>query len=81
VAAIPLYCFVRGDTLGLVVLAPTQESVAELALRMSRAAAPRVTLTGALRVLHGGRTLHGELTLAEAGIQALDRVDLVGEEP
>jgi hypothetical protein len=81
VAAIPLYCFVRGDTLGLVVLAPVQESVAELALRMSRAAAPRVTLTEPLRVLHRGRTLSAELTLREAGIQPLDRVDLVGEEP
>lgn len=80
-AAIPLYCFVRGDTLGLVVLAPAQESVADLALRLSRAAAPRVTLAGPLRVLHRGRTLHGELTLTEAGILPLDRVDLVGQEP
>lgn len=77
--AIPLYCFVRGDTLGLVVLAPEQESVDELALRLSRAAAPRVTLNGPLRVVHGGRTLRGELTLLEAGIAALDRVDLIAE--
>jgi hypothetical protein len=77
--AIPLYCFVRGDTLGLVVLAPEQESVDELALRLARAAAPRVTLAGQLRVLHGGRTLRGELTLTEAGILPLDRVDLVTE--
>jgi hypothetical protein len=81
VAAIPLYCFVRGDTLGLVVLAPAHESVADLASRMSRAAAPRVSLSGPLRVLHAGRTLQGELTLTEAGILPLDRVDLVGEEP
>jgi hypothetical protein len=81
VASIPLYCFVRGDTLGLVVLAPAQERVADLALRLSRAAAPRVTLAGPLRVLHGGRTLQGGLTLTEAGILPLDRVDLVGEEP
>lgn len=77
--AIPLYCFVRGDTLGLVVLAPEQERVDELALRMSRAAAPRVRLEGKLRVLHAGRALSGELTLAEAGVRALDRVDLVKE--
>jgi hypothetical protein len=62
--AIPLYCFVQGDTLGLVVLAPEEESVDELALRLSRAAAPRVTLQGPLRVLHAGRALRGELTLA-----------------
>ena len=77
--ALPLYAFVRGDTLGLVVLAPESESVDELALRLSRAAAPRVSLEGRLRVLHRGRALAGELTLREAGIRALDRVDLVRE--
>ena len=77
--AIPLYCFVRGDTLGLVVLAPETESVDELALRLARAAAPRVTLEGDLRVLHRGKLLSGELTVREAGVAALDRVDLLTE--
>jgi hypothetical protein len=77
--AIPLYCFVQGDTLGLVVLAPEQECVDELAQRLARAAAPRVTLPGPLRVMHAGRALRGELTLAAAGVRALDRVDLVRE--
>jgi hypothetical protein len=77
--AIPLYAFVQGDTLGLVVLAPEHESVDELALRLARAAAPRVTLLGRLRVLHAGRALAGELTLGEAGIGPLDRVDLIEE--
>jgi hypothetical protein len=78
--AIPLYVFVRGDTLGLVVLAPVEESVSQLALRLARAAAPRVALRGALRVLHRGRVLHGELSIAQAGIAPLDRVDLLGED-
>lgn len=77
--AIPLYAFVRGDTLGLVVLAGESESVDELALRLARAAAPRVTLGGRLRVLHRGKVLEGQLTLVEAGIAALDRVDLFTE--
>jgi hypothetical protein len=77
--AIPLYCFVRGDTLGLVVLSPETESVDELALRLARAAAPRVTLEGDLRVLHRGKLLRGELTVREAGVVALDRVDLLME--
>jgi hypothetical protein len=76
---LPLYAFVRGDTLGLVVLAPEQESIDELAQRLSRAAAPRVTLEGRLRVLHRGIPVAGELTVREAGIRALDRVDLVRE--
>ena len=77
--AIPLYAFVRGDTLGLVVLAGEAESVADLAQRLSRAAAPRVALEPGLRVLHRGKLLPGELTLTEAGVHALDRVDLVAE--
>lgn len=76
---IPLYAFVHGDTLGLVVLAPDDESVDELAARLARAAAPRVELTGRLRVLHRGKALSGEHTLSEAGVRALDRVDLVRE--
>jgi hypothetical protein len=78
--AIPLYAFIRGDTLGLVVLAPEAESIDELAARLSRAAAPRVAFEGGLRVLHRGKLLRGELSLGEAGISALDRVDLVREQ-
>lgn len=79
--AMPLYAFVRGDTLGLVVLAPETESVDDLAQRLSRAAAPRVTLDGELRVVHRGRVLQGRLTLLEAGIAPLDRVDLITGAP
>lgn len=78
-SSIPLYCFVRGDTLGLVVLAPQEERVEELAERMSRAAASRVTLKGRLRVLHRGKALANQLSLQDAGICALDRVDLIAE--
>jgi hypothetical protein len=77
--SIPLYAFVRGDTLGLVVLAPESETVEELAKRLARAAAPRVSLEGNLRVLHRGTPLRSELTLKEAGVAPLDRVDLVPE--
>ena len=77
--AIPLYAFVRGDTLGLVVLAPPEEQVDDLALRLSRAAAPRVVLSGRLVVMHKGKRLPGELTLTEAGVRPLDRVDLLPE--
>ncbi len=75
--AIPLYGFVRGDTLGLVVLAPESERVEELALRLARAAAPRVAIRGALQVWHRGKPLREGLTLREAGLTALERVELV----
>jgi hypothetical protein len=76
--AVPLFVFVRGDTLGLVVLAGEAESVDDLARRLARAAAPRVTLLAPLRVLHRGKLLQGALSLREAGVNALDRVDLIG---
>jgi hypothetical protein len=76
---VPLYVFVQGDTLGLVVLARDDESIDELALRLARAAAPRVALTGKLHVMHRGKRLSGALSLTEAGVKPLDRVDLVPE--
>ena len=78
--SIPLYVFVWGDTLGLVVLAPEAETVDDLVARLARAAAPRVSPQGALRVLHRGRVLRGDSSLKEAGLVALDRVDLLPEE-
>ena len=78
--AIPLYCFVQGDTLGLVVLAPEAESVNQLAERLSRAAAPRVAKGAELAVVHRGKVLAGGLTLTQAGIAPLDRVDLIMEQ-
>jgi hypothetical protein len=77
---IPLYAFVRGDTLGLVVLAREDENVDSLAQRLARAAAPRVKVAGRLTVLHRGKILRGPLSLHEAGVRPLDRVDLVGED-
>jgi hypothetical protein len=77
--SIPLYAFVRGDTLGLVVLAREDEQVDDLAQRLVRAAAPRVAMSGGVHVLHRGKRLRGELTLTEAGVLPLDRVDLVPE--
>ena len=79
--AIPLYVFVHGDTLALVVLAGDTETVDDLAERLARAAAPRVSLNGQMHVVHGGKVLPGQLTLREAGVVALDRVDLVTERP
>jgi len=48
-------------------------------LRLARAAAPRVALTGKLHVMHRGKRLSGALSLSDAGVKPLDRVDLVPE--
>jgi hypothetical protein len=56
---VPLYGFLRGDTLGLVVLVQDTDPVSAIAESLQQAASM--------------------LTVAEVGLRALDRVDVVGE--
>jgi hypothetical protein len=76
---IPLYGFVRGDTLGLLVLAQTDDTVLALAASMQQAACMRVAPSKRCSVYCEGALLAPHLTLAEAGLSALARVDLVQE--
>lgn len=72
---IPLYAFVEGDTMGLLVAADGDETVGELAERLAQAAAVRVApALGDLVYL--GRIIDPSSTVAEAGILPLDRVDV-----
>jgi hypothetical protein len=76
---IPLYGFVRGDTLGLLVLARAEGTVLALAASMQQAACMRVSPSKRVSVYHDGVLLAPHLTLAQAGLSALSRVDLVQE--
>jgi hypothetical protein len=76
---IPLYGFVRGDTLGLLVLAHTEDTVLALAASMQQAACMRVPPSKHVSVYHDGVLLAPHLTLVQAGLSALARVDLVPE--
>lgn len=76
----PLYGFVRGDTLGLLVLVHDSDTVADLARSLSQAASLRVRTDGRAIVYRNGRALDPELTVLEAGFSALERVDLAVEE-
>ena len=75
----PLYAFVQGDSMGLVVLAHSDGTAAELADKLMQASAVRVTRRDKFRVMSGGRILDLGATLRMQGVQALDRVDLVWE--
>lgn len=77
---IPLYGFVHGDSLGLVVLVDAKHTIAELAVRAQRAAAVRVAPAEHVAVYRDGKRLAPDLTIAEAGLSPLDRVDIVPEE-
>ena len=73
---IPLYGFVEGDTLGLLVLAHGTDTEARLIERMKQSAKPRVLIEGNLFVEFDGKRLAADETLAHAGITPLCRVDL-----
>jgi hypothetical protein len=73
---IPLYGFVRGDTLGLLVLVHDTDTVAELARSLAQAASLRVAPRGRPVIYRDGAAVDPELTVADAGFAALERVDL-----
>ncbi|HEY0990892.1 MAG TPA: toluene-4-monooxygenase system B family protein [Kofleriaceae bacterium] len=78
--AIPLYCFVAGDSLGVLVLVHAHDTVAELALRAQQAAAVRVEPRTHACVFAQGSPLDRAATVKEVGLVALDRVDVRPEE-
>lgn len=76
-ALMPLYGFLEGDTLGVLVLAHAGDTVRELADRLQQSARVRVERRSDLRVLYKGRVLDPVLTLDAAGLDALERFDVV----
>jgi hypothetical protein len=75
---VPLYGFLKGDTLGLVVLVHDHQTMRELAAALQTAASVRVAPAAAADVYHRGRLLAPGMTVAEAGLRPLERVDVVG---
>jgi hypothetical protein len=76
---VPLYGFLQGDTLGLVVLVHDSDRVRDIAQRLQRAAAVRIAPREGMVVMARGRALDLDATIAQAGLEALDRVDVVME--
>ena len=78
---VPLYGFLYGDTIGLVVLCDSDDTMAQVAESLQKAAAMRVAPRPGQRVWVDGRALDPQLTVARAGLQPLDRIDVAPEEP
>ena len=74
---VPLYGFVEGDTLGVVVLAEENETILELARKLQNAASVRVAHHDKVELFHNGKAIDPTLTVAQAGLQALDRFDVI----
>jgi hypothetical protein len=77
---IPLYGFLEGDTVGLVIFIAPEDTLAKLAARLQQAARLRVAPKRRPRVVFQGRVRDSQLTVAAAGLTALDRFDVVEEE-
>jgi hypothetical protein len=77
---VPLYGFLRGDSIGLLVLVHDTESVAEIGRKLQEAAAVRVAPRASADVYHRGVLLRPDLTVGQAGLEALERVDVVPKE-
>lgn len=73
---IPLYGFLEGDTLGLLMLARSDTTLAELAWKLRSAARLRADPGEAVAVWVDGHPLDGSLTVEEAHLTALDRFDV-----
>ncbi len=75
--SIPLYGFLEGDTLGLLVLGEEGETVLELARKLQDAASIRVARNDKIDLVYNGKAIDPGLTVAQAGLQELDRLDVI----
>jgi hypothetical protein len=73
---IPLYGFLQGDTLGLLMLAHPDMTLAQLAQQLRAAARLRADPGPRLRVLLRGVPRDPELTVGQAGLTPLERFDV-----
>lgn len=73
---LPLYGFMEGDTIGLLILADEQESVRSLAAKLRDAASLRVDGDPHMEVVYREVVLDPDSTLAQADFKPLQRFDL-----
>jgi len=75
--SIPLYGFLQGDTLGLLILADEDETLQALAQKLQDAASLRVTGRDQVRVIYNDQIMDPGMTVARAGLQPLDRFEVI----
>ena len=73
---IPLYGFLQGDTVGLLILADDGDTLEVLAQKLQVAASLRVAPRHRVRVVCNDKTMDPTMTVVQAGLQALDRFDV-----
>jgi Toluene-4-monooxygenase system protein B (TmoB) len=74
---IPLYGFLQGDTVGLLILAEEGDTLQSLARKLQDAASLRVAGRDRVQVIYNDKVMDPTITIAQAGFQALDRFDVI----
>jgi hypothetical protein len=78
---VPLYGFLQGDTVGLLILAEEDDTLQSLAQKLQDAASLRVAAKDHVQVVYNEKIMDPTVTIAQAGIQALDRFDVTEGKP
>lgn len=74
---IPLYGFLEGDTIGLLILADEDETVGSLAEKLQQAASLRVAPSSSFEVLYEENPVDLKMTVAQAEMKPLERFDVI----
>jgi hypothetical protein len=74
---IPLYGFLEGDVLGLLILVEESDTIQILASKLQDAASLRVAVRDKVDVIFNNEVIDPAITVAQAGLQALDRFDVI----
>jgi Toluene-4-monooxygenase system protein B (TmoB) len=73
---LPLYGFLEGDTIGLLILADENESIASLARKLQEAGNIRVRPSPEVQLVYQGKIIDSALSVSDAGFTALERFDV-----
>ena len=74
---IPLYGFLQGDVIGLLILADDGDTLEALARKLQAAASLRVAARHPVRVVYNDKIMDPAITVAQAGFEPLDRFDVL----
>jgi hypothetical protein len=74
---IPIYGFLQGDTLGLLVLAQPEDTAAVLCDKLQSAASVRVAPLASPTVIYKGQVMDPQTTVQDAKMGPLERFDVV----
>lgn len=78
---VPLYGFLQGDTVGLLILVEEDDTIQTLAQKLQNGASLRVATKDHVQVIYDEKVLDPTITIAQVGFQALDRFDVIGVQP